>query len=276
MKWLILNLILIALPTAVPPLSETQRIALEDTDDLSSTIDAAGLYALLENARTWPADAGELEPGQRLIDFSALRASPDEARGEVWVLEGALESVANAALYTPERLLTRPSWKDLAVWHIRGPNDEIYLVCLTDPPAVAIESKVGEHGIPAADTPPVRVVGRFYKLIAVANQDDQPMRYAVFVGKTARFLNMPARQASGTGSTNPLVGPGVLLVVLLVAAYVLIRVTLKRRAKPVRRRRHESEEEDDEPVEYRTDLPSDPAAALDALEHEHETNDRDR
>jgi hypothetical protein len=273
MKWLIL--ILIALPTAVPPLSETQRIALEDTDDLSSTIDAAGLYALLENVEQWSPVPTELEPGQRLIDFAALRTSPESARGEAWVLEGALESVANAALYTPNRLLTRPSWKDLTVWHIRGPNDEIYLVCLTDPPAVAIANTVNEHAIPAADTPPVRVLGRFYKLIAVANQDDQAMRYAVFVGKTARFLDMPARQASGTGSTNPLVGPGVLLAVLLVGAYVLIRVTLKRKAKPVRRRRQESEE-DDEPVEYRTDLPADPAAALDALEHEHETNDRDR
>lgn len=264
----LLWLVLIALPAALPPLSPTQRTILEDTDDRSSTIDAAGLYALLENAEHWPADPRAAEPGSRLIDLSMLRDAPDAHRGERWLIEGTFESIADAALYTPDRRLTREAWPNLQAWHVRGSNDEIYIVCLTDPPDVPIQSTVGEHRVPADVNQQVRVVGRFYKLITVANQQGEARRYPVFVGRSARFTGEAGADTSG-GNANPLLGPGLMLIALIVATYLLIRFSLKR-SRSGRRQRvqpYEPTEHRDD-VEYRTDLPSDPIAALSALEHE--------
>jgi len=263
----LLWLVLIALPAALPPLSPTQRTILEDTDDRASTIDAAGLYALLDNAEHWPAEPRAAEPGSRLIDLSMLRDAPDAHRGERWLIEGTLESIADAALYTPDRRLTREAWRNLQAWHVRGANDEIYIVCLADPPAVAIQSTVGEHRVPADVNRQVRVVGRFYKLITVANQAGQPRRYPVFIGRSARFTGEAVAETSG--GANPLLGPGLMLIALIVAAYLLIRFSLKRSRSGGRPRfqPHESAEDKDD-LEYRTDLPTDPIAALSALEHE--------
>jgi len=273
----LLWLLLIALPAALPPLSPTQQTILDDTDDRSSTIDAAGLYALLENAGNWPADPRAAEPGSRLVDLSMLRDSPDRLRGEPWLIEGTLESISDAALYTRGRLLTREAWQDLQAWHVRGPNDEIHIVCLTDPPDVPIQTTVGGHRVPADVNQQVRAGGRFYKLITVTNQTGQPRRYPVFVGRSARFTGEAV--APVDGGAGPLLGSGLLLIALVVAAYLLIRFSLRRNRSGGGRQRfqpHQPEDHTDD-IEYRTDLPSDPIAALSALEEEaHEAERRDK
>jgi len=285
----LLWLLLIALPAALPPLSPTQQTILDDTDDRSSTIDAAGLYALLENAGNWPADpraearrapvggSDRLESLDVLRDLSMLRDSPDRLRGEPWLIEGTLESISDAALYTRGRLLTREAWQDLQAWHVRGPNDEIHIVCLTDPPDVPIQTTVGGHRVPADVNQQVRAVGRFYKLITVTNQTGQPRRYPVFVGRSARFTGEAV--APVDGGAGPLLGSGLLLIALVVAAYLLIRFSLRRNRSGGGRQRfqpHQPEDHTDD-IEYRTDLPSDPIAALSALEEEaHEAERRDK
>jgi len=267
MNWLVL--IVTLLPAAVPELTTRQSMILEDTDDRSSTIDAAGLYALLDNAQAWPTDPAEAEAGQRLIDYEALREAPEVWRGEPLVLEGVLESISNASLYTPNRFLARDDWQGLEAWHVRGPNDVIYIVMLTDPPAVATQAQIGGHRIPETVDQPVRVVGRFYKLITVANQSGEARRYAVFVGKAARFTGAPVAPARD-GNGAPMLAPSLMLVVLLVAAYGLIRLSMRRKKPSIRERfaEHRVPEEHEEAIEYRSDLPTDPVAALAALQSE--------
>lgn len=257
----------------VPPLTERQAIMLADTDDGSSTVDASGFYALLENTGTWPDDPRQVEPGCRLIDYEALRRDPEAWRGEPVILEGSLASIANAAMYSPGRLLSHEGWRDLVVWHLRGSHDVIYIIALTAPPSIPTGPAIQGHRVPIDPAREYRIVGRFYKLITVSNQDGEPRRYPVFVGHGARTFDTTGASARGpAGSSSLGVAAAVLMVLLFAGAYRVIRSSLKRRGAPTREGARGDGADDTRSSTYRTDLPRDPAAALDALQHEHEAS----
>lgn len=251
---------------AVPPLTQTQRIILEDVAPPSQTVDEAGLYALLSNAKDWDDEVRKNLAGAIVPDYVAIRSEPSQYRGQVFALEGTLES------YIGMGQLSRVGWESAKVMVIRTEADGVIMVYLTDPPLLQIASTLGQHELPAARGAPVRLAGRFFKFVIQANQEGQAMVYPVFVGKSVEVGDKPANTPSSTGGSWGTVALVVLAVVLLIA-YGLIRRMGRQPSQLAQRlaqRQAEAERDGRSPVEIRDDLPQDPASAMAKLENEHE------
>ncbi len=264
------SILLSAILAAAPPLTDDQRTAVEDVTDRVANIDEAGLYALLRNAEAWPDRVGEAIPGAMIPDPRSLRDDPGAARGEMFLIEGELESMAEPGIYTPRRVLAQPGWDHVEVWHVRLDDGTLAIVCLTDPPDVAARGVEGQR-VPNIARLTLRIPARFYKLINAMGQDARPtMRtYPVFVGKAAQLTGgaAPSRDASGLNALPYALLFAAVIVLLLVFGYV--RAKAKRPSR-LDERLAQRQAADREEYAVRTDLPEDPAAALETLEREHE------
>ncbi len=265
-----LSLVLCALLAAAPPLTESQRTAVEDVTDRAPNIDEAGLYALLNNASTWPTKIDPLLPGARLPDIDQLRNQPANTRGEMFIIDGRLESMAPPALYSPARYLSQPGWDNVEVWHVRLDNGGLAILCLTDPPDVAGQAVNGQR-VPTIENLTVRVPARFYKLLNTPGQDGTWRTYPVFVGHSARITGGtgPSQEDDDGFNAIPYAALfGGVIVMLLIFGYIRAR---SKRPSPLAarlERAHAQAQAEVEPV--RTDLPGDPAAALTTLADEHD------
>ncbi len=250
---------------APPPLNDTQRVMLGDTADFSGTADEAGLYALLQNARQWADDPQENMVGATVPDFPAIRAEPAEHRGGLFLITGTLESIVDMGL------LSRVGYEDVRALTVRAPRGGVVIVYLAAPPTLAIARTLGPHQIPEARGAKVELAARFFKFIQQPNRDGQTMTYPVFVG---RSMQVDADAASG-GGAGPSVTVYVLpiaLVLLMLGAYAMIRRAAAGRPSALEERRARREAEQmaqRQTVEYRDDLPGDPADALGSLDNEH-------
>lgn len=246
----------------VPELTEPQRAMLEGVNDRTSAIDGAGLYALLANARHWP-DGADAEAGAMIPDYPAIRTDPAAHRGRRFVIEGKLVSLGTRPL------LSRTGYDGVEPWHIEVGPEHFVTVYLTAPPAVAIRRETDGHRIPQRAGENVRIIGRFYKLQAAPNTQGEPQLYQVFVGNTARL----------TGQSSDAINPALLrsvaivaVVVLMLATFVVIRMSLTRSRPSARRARSAVEQEHtaQEELDIRDDLPDDPVDALGVLTGEKE------
>jgi len=262
------GLVMCALLAAAPPLTDSQRVAVEDVADRSANIDETGLYALLDNAATWPSRIDAVLPGARLPDVQLMREQPGAVRGELFVIDGVLEAIAAPTVYVPSRVLSEPGWEDVEAWHIRMADGTLAIVCLTDPPDVAGEGVNGQR-VPTIENLTVRAPGRFFKLLNTPGQDDNWRTYSVFVGHTARITGGAAPAAAKEGDGFSPLPYAVLFVgvVLLVLLFGYVRAKAKQPSRLAERLERRSTDED---YEVRTDLPEDPVAALETLDREHD------
>jgi len=256
---------------AAPPLTDAQRTAVEDVADRTPSIDEAGLYALLNNATDWPDKIDQLLPGARLVDPELIRNEPARARAELFVLDGRLLSISDPGLYSPERQLSRSGWEHVEAWHVRVDGGMLAVVCLTDPPDVAGEV-VNQHRVPSIENLRVRIPARFFKLVNSKGQDGTWRTYPVFVGHAARLTG--GQVAASSDEDEFEAWPYALLfaaVIVLLLIFGYVRAKARQPSKLAERLERHPPDEDEFIV--RTDLPEDPAAALQTLELEHELDE---
>ena len=255
------------------PLNESQAERLAGTRDGAATVDAAGVYALLENAADW----SDKESGAVVPDYDAVRRDPAGWRGTRCLIEGTLERAIPADL-------KRTGWERVegALVRVGGdpanpqPRDYV-IVYLTDPPKWDWSSERRRTTRPAT----VRVVGRFYALSAYNSERAGSQTYAVFVG---RSLNTVAAGAvsggSGGGWGN---APLFFTLILVLIGFVAWRVkaaggfgTPHKMQDYIERKERDRQREEArssgevEGGEDGAELPPDPTAALDALAEKHE------
>jgi len=255
---------------APPPLTQTQRIMLEDTADFSPTSDEAGLYALLSNARDWPAEPAQNIVGATVPDFEAIRKAPAEHRGQLFLIEGKLESQIDMGL------LSREGYEEVVTLTVRVPRGGVVIVYLTDDPQLEITERIGRHSLPAQRGATVRIGARFFKFIQQPNQDGQSMFYPVYVGRSMAISQPMAAEPECGASAAAVIVP-VAVVILMLGAFMIIRKYANTQPSLLEQRRaaREAQLHETQEVEYRDDLPDDPAEAMNALEHEHEDADHD-
>ncbi|MEM9346508.1 MAG: hypothetical protein AAGB26_07815 [Planctomycetota bacterium] len=271
---------------AAPELSKPDRERLvdgtTDRDDVLDTQD--GFYVLLRNAATWKGDDFSGDAGAAVApppDYGFLKDKPEQARGNVYMIEGWLagsERWPTLTNHDSEKLHRPgdPAWGDQVTrWTViteKDNSDATVIVLFNDPNAKMTAPEKGGK---------VRIAARFHKLWTIPSSNGLSFTYPVFIGGAAETV-----QASSTGSSTG--GPVssltiVLGAILLVGGFFvgmrfLMRkvstnsgggTMLRDRLEEMRREREAQEEqsEEDEGVE---DLPEDPVAALDVLRERHE------
>lgn len=232
---------------AVPPLSDAQRDTLASATDDGARLEEPAMQALLTNVLQW--DEAD-EAGAQVPDYTALLTHPAAGRGELYLIEGRFAGRARRYKFTQEH----PGLGDaLTEWVlvVREDPEEVAVVYFVDPEG-ALEAPATGAG--------VRVVGRFYKVWADRDRDDQPARYLTFVARSPKVLS------SHAAATGPPVLPMLLLIAVLAVAYLFIR----RMGKPDRYDRHVPPARRRHPDDV---ILSDPAEALERLA-EHQDQDR--
>lgn len=246
----------------IPPLSIEQREQLATAGDRSPQWDEAALYPLLRNVLDWPLGS---EQGATVPDYAALHTEPGAYRGELFLIEGVL---AGPPRVVRQRLARAGPWEDnLQQWDVlvRREPDEVVIVLLVDPmPAEAMPQRGGRA---------VRLAGRFFKVLDYVDRQNQPTRYLVFVGRSVKVAGDEARGPES--STAPL-AVLLILVVLLLAAWMLMRRVLgtgfrPRPLSPRLRATSPPAEEDSPPADP---LPSDPIEALEQLRRRREQDNQ--
>lgn len=248
-----------ALVGAVPDLTERQQSQLDTATDDSATLDEAAWYPLLQNALQWSGDA---RPGSTYPDYEALLADPAAQRGALFLIQGRFAGLPRDRPDRHVRHLARPGpWaRRLEQWGVvvDGDPQRVVLAYLTDPPA---PPRAGAR---------VEIVARFYKIWRTLNLNNEPTRFAVFVGRTARVVAPSTRP---TSAFRPLI----VLVVILGAVWIALRLR-GAAARPARARAPARADATEEPNGADADdgppLPVDPAAALAELKRRgHERGD---
>ena len=238
---------------AVTPLTPAQQTQLDTAGDFTGQFDEGALYPLLQNAWEWQ---NSDEAGAVIPDYAAIRQSPAEYRGQLFLIEGRFAGRSKKIEY-----LARPGpWDDkLREWVVvvDSSKDEVAVAYLTHPPVV-----------PTAGAR-VRLAVRFYKALSDKDINGKPTDYLLFVGHSATVVDA-GRGVGGAGSGSR---PLVLVLAILAAGWYLLRRAL--RAKPLRadQRRVSQADIDAEQVmdeETELELPDDPAQALDVLKHQHD------
>ncbi|MCX5660318.1 MAG: hypothetical protein NTW19_11435 [Planctomycetota bacterium] len=239
---------------AVPPLTPEQQGQLQTAADNRSVIDEGALYPLLHNAEQWGPNE---EYGAKVPDFDRIGQSPVEARGELFLIEGALAKWDN-----PPRWFTRGgSWDGrMQRWVVAvGPKEDRYVVVYLVAPSQSVGELRRGHKI--------RLAGRFYKSWFDVEAGAKAKSYLTFVGRDARIIR-PA-----TGETPfPVTMPLAFLLAVTVAGWMVYRYARSRtgvyehgeqiqvysRTRPEDARDpRDAPEEDEGPP-----LPKDPTAAL--------------
>ena len=124
---------------AAPPLTDAQRAQLATATDRSLQLDEGALYALLANTLEWtPGD----ESGAMIPDYDAIAAAPQDARGQVYLLEGEF-----AGRTRPYHLARSGAWgRSLTEWVIRvrqgatPEQDQVAVVYFVDPQGVMLNA----------------------------------------------------------------------------------------------------------------------------------------
>lgn len=200
---MIAQVLILLVLLAVPPLTDGQRSQLVTVTDDSPTLEEPALHAILTNVLLW---GGNDEAGAQIPDYDALLADPAAARGELFLIEGKFAG-------RPRRIELSDPGKPVDAL------TEWVLVVSDDPEEVAVVYFVDPEG--KLETPAVsaqiRTAGWFYKVWADTDQDGHPTRYLTFVARSATVVGGQA-----PNQPSPIL-PMLLLVVVLAAAYILIR-----------------------------------------------------
>ncbi|MFG0335572.1 MAG: hypothetical protein ACF8TS_19615, partial [Maioricimonas sp. JB049] len=186
--------ILLTLGTAVAPLAELERAQLETATDRAGQLDEGALYPLLRDVLTWPAD---VRAGAQWPDYAALLADPAAYRGQAFFIEGNF-----AGRQRRFGLARSGPWGDaLAEWVVKvGPGEnDVAVVYFVDPDAAIAKPRLGQR---------VQVVGRFYKVWADRDLNNQPTEFLTFV---ARWPSFPG----GADATSPSISREQLLILLV-------------------------------------------------------------
>jgi hypothetical protein len=255
---------LLALPLlltllAAPPLSDSQKERLSTARDRTDLVDEPAFYALLENAATSPGD----DLGATIPDYAAILDRPADARGQLFLLEGTLESEV------PTEPLTRGNWQKVRGIAVRLANGKPVIVYLTDPPELSTIA-----GLLRDRSASIRIPARFYKIITSNNRAGEPTDFLVFVGKA------PTHFDTYTGPSN---GAFVITVVVAVIVFLGIRLHLMRKRREGKQSRLEDYleerrlkrrvDEEAADAESAASLPDDPAEAMRQLADQPKTRD---
>lgn len=265
MPTLVISLMLALL--SVPPLTDAQRAQLATAADRSAVLDEGALYSLVAHVMEWPADD---EAGAVVPDYQALLTAPDKHRGDLFLIEGRFARSRRFGLARPG-----PWGEALTEW---------VLLVREDPQEVAVVYFVDPEGKMDADPPrvgrPIRAAARFYKLWGDRDAEGNPATYLTFVGRSATRVGSDSSASGGADGSSSLsralwIGP---LVVVALAGYILLRYTLRPRIdRAVSSRLHGkapetardgvrmAAEADDLRNLPASDLPSDPAEAMEEL-----------
>ena len=221
------------LSTAMPPLTEAQRVALataiDDRDYQESAFAALAEAALALDVASL--DANSLTSADS-IQWDQVLDDPDSMRGEPVLLSGRLEQ---------SQPLSRP-WDAFTEWFVRAPDGRAFAVYVP----LEDDRESGES---------VRVPARFYKRIQATARDETVRRYPALVG---RPLALHPVEMGGAWI--------VILVIAFLCCWVLLRVLVRSPGAPARMRTAAHAPfpaENDEKLSE--DLPTDAAEALDVL-----------
>jgi hypothetical protein len=270
--WQALTIVLASGLAAVPELTVQQLAALEAISDDWPSFDTAPLYVLLANVSIWPDSQAALAAGAMIPDYAAIRANPGDYRGKRFAIEGTLESIIKYD--QPPFSLAREGWEHVQQWHVRTEGGGVVVVFLTHAPDLRIERQEGGHLVPFARGAEVKAVGRFFKLWRKSSEGGSPAMYQIYVGKTAVVGDPPGGLAPSVMMRTL---PVLLLVILVAGGFAVIRLAIRRPQRSIgyaRGQRQDFDQEEDAPIEYRQDLPEDPADALDVLHSEKEEQRR--
>ena len=274
---------------AIPDLTEEQQERIQAARDNSGRPDDPAMYALLENAKEWTGG----EQGVSVADYGAMLQSPEEHRGELYLIEGELQMVV------PVDGLSRSGWEKVSQWVIKtydragttevsGDNSKtdsgrrattelnnrsatpgpVVIVYLLNPPKTTPYRTTPT--IPLEQGSEVRLPARFYRLRDVENQDNRKTTYLTFVGNHVTQFEDREPEPSMPRSLV------VAVCLCVLGMYWIIRYYTKNRKTKVRamsellekRRRERQAFDDEHPIEE-VDLPDDPAAALATLDRVH-------
>lgn len=277
---------------AAPTLSEADRQLLADgtadnTDDLDTQ---PGLYVLLRNASTWKGDDFGGDAGAAVApppDYAFLKTKPDQARGNVYLIEGWLMGAdrwPTLANHSSDKLAVDPAWGDQVTrWTVvteKGNPAATIIVLFYDPNAKMSAPEPGSK---------VRIAARFHKLWTIKDQDGKPFTYVTFVGGAAQATEAAggASRSTADGSMS-MVKTAITAIFAVIVVFFFIRIAMRKfagksgsghqlgdRLEEMRRKRERLEEEEGGVVEEDIDdLPDDPIEALEALRHKHDVDDQ--
>jgi hypothetical protein len=227
-----LSLLLLALLSAIPPLSDEQRRALAGATDGPVGFDAA-LAALADNARTWTTGTGDA-PIRLELDAEAVLKSPVAYRGDLFRLRGILQQQAHLA----------PPLEHIAEWYVRDEARRPLLVYVLPSPGVRVRE--GE---------PVELIARFGRVINATAADGRERSYPAFVGAV-----VPAAAGQGAGSFP--FGALALAVAVMGGVFVVLFIHVRRSRGVSPARPRVAADGDAAPLDADAGLPDDPAEAL--------------
>lgn len=243
---------------ALPPLSPSQQARLDASPALTTNLDEAGFYALLENARDWSDEAGAMIP-----DYPAIAAAPDEWRGKSVLIEGSLEMVMDPPP------LSREGFSSTRAIVLRATGGTILYLYLIEPPTLTPgwNNKVRPWEAGSA----VRVVGRFYSMLAEKNRMGEDKLFPVFVGRKVSTLTPAVRGPTGSSRL------GFPAAAIAVMGFIFLYTMLKRKKSGGRLQDYLSRKKMERRITQAgqsavaqesapaLELPADPASALDSL-----------
>ena len=212
--------------------SEEERQLLSAVRDRTSAADEQAVYMLYRRAASLP----QLTEGQtRTLDRSSyanLLNNPGRYRGEPMLLAVRVMRVRQTK---PGEGLSFSRWwpRDRSVWQIdalsadtASPVEQpLTIDCVADPaPALGKPAQVTAEGDRLYLGKPVSAVCVFYKVFTQKDRLGQPRDYPMAVA----WQVAPGAGEPRPSAVNPLHVAGLALVLILLAAYVLLRRTTRR------------------------------------------------
>jgi len=244
------GLLVSLLLTAIPPLTEDQYIRLSTAYDGRDHREEA-FAALLENAEAWSEGVGDA-PVRLSGDIYAMIAAPDEYRGELYRIVGAIQ----------QRTRLDGPWEGVWEWFVRDDSGRPLIVYVT--------GLMPEDDVHFRDGRRVLIYARYYKRVDAVARDGQLRSYAAFVGA---HPSPASTAASGASSFSIVLALAVLLLVGLIVVLVLVFVVARRqRSRRPARRALPGAEGDAMAVDDGGPLPDDPAEALAELKRRAEAD----
>ncbi len=235
--------------------------------DFDRTVDTPALYALLADARDWPADE---EFAVYQPDYFKIIKEPANYRMKMFRLEGEF-----VAIDEDMRLARQAAFPDVQPWIIHpldkpGSRDTVVIFVVNPPPK------------PPEQYTRVGINARFLEVWEAPNQDGQSVPYLVFVGQQVKTLSNSSGSTAPANNFSQLQVIGMVVVIFGAVIYFIWRLRKQSgqwfRTEPERltkvaelaraRRQAESEKasvDDAEDADASRDLPDEPDAALDEL-----------
>jgi hypothetical protein len=236
-------LLMMIADAGIPPLNDDQQALLASAIDGRDHVEPA-VWALLDNTKQWAGDLGDA-PIRLRVDADALVSNPDARRGELFRVEGVIQSI--------EPL--REPYKWIEAWFVRLESGR--------PALVYVDFREGrgarERRFSEGDR--VSIDARFYKRVDAVDRRGIAQSYPAFVGAWPRAVGGD-RGWSSVAAVPPafLVAATAVLALVFVGVFIharRVRANGRARAHVARIHRPDSVVDDGA-----TDLPVDPAAAL--------------